>query len=125
RLAAAQFGDLHEARLELVAVDRRRRRRRRLAGAFDAMGQDLRHAARSLRRSPAFTGAAIATLTIGIGAATAVLAVVRAALRRAPRSATARCCGLCRTAARADWWLRGTTCPRSTSPTCRRRRRPT
>src|SRR5262245_39572786 len=47
---AARFGDL---------VSRRRRRRRydsqRKAGCMEGFGQELRHAARRLARSPAFT----------------------------------------------------------------------
>lgn len=42
----------------------------------------VRHAWRSLRRTPAFAGTAIATLTIGIGAPVAIFAVVNAILLR-------------------------------------------
>jgi predicted permease len=44
--------------------------------------QDLRYAVRSLRHAPAFTVAAIGTLTLGIGASVAVFAVVNGVLLR-------------------------------------------
>ena len=44
--------------------------------------RDLRHACRLIRRQPAFSGAAILTLAIGIGATTAVFTVVYGVLLR-------------------------------------------
>jgi putative ABC transport system permease protein len=49
---------------------------------IDDLQRDARYAVRSLRRSPAFTVAAVLTLSIGIGATTAIYSVVETVLFR-------------------------------------------
>lgn len=57
-------------------------RRRRASGAVERTAGDLTFAARALRRRPALTVAAVTTLTLGIGANTAIFSVVDAVVLR-------------------------------------------
>lgn len=51
---------------------------------IDSLRFDLRHALRSLRRSPAFSVAAIVVLALGIGANSAMFSALRATMLQAP-----------------------------------------
>jgi predicted permease len=49
---------------------------------MDELGRDLRHGLRALRRAPAFTLVAVATLTLGIGVNSTIFSLVNAILLR-------------------------------------------
>ena len=80
--ARRRFGDLEHVRRECVDIDRRLVRRRRAADYLEDLVTDLVLALRGLRRAPGFTAAALLTLAVGIGAATAIFTVAYGVLLR-------------------------------------------
>jgi predicted permease len=74
RRARLQFGNPRARREEMADLRR--------SAAVTALWRDLGYAVRVLRRSPVFTLAAVTTLSIGIGATTAVFSVVQAVVLR-------------------------------------------
>jgi predicted permease len=73
---ATQFGDIGRTRARYVSQRSRRQRRDRSRLRIEELAQDLRFGARTLRRYPSFSAAAILVLALGIGASTTVFTLV-------------------------------------------------
>ena len=80
--AQREFGDVMAARQALVGIDRRTEADQRRRDLLADLKDDLLFALRQLRGSRAFTIAALLTLTLGIGANTAIFSVVHGVLMR-------------------------------------------
>lgn len=75
-VAEREFGDVIDTRSRLTAVVRRRHQRAQRADAWEALAQDVRFGARSLRRTPVFTLTVALVLALGVGANAAVFGLI-------------------------------------------------
>ncbi len=81
-VAAGRLGDLASLKQSCVDLGRRRDREMRLVQWLDELRDDVKFALRQLRRSPGFALVATVTLALGIGANSAIFALVDATLLR-------------------------------------------
>jgi predicted permease len=82
--ARRRFGDVASVRTELVHIDERIGRNRDASNWRDAIMQDFRYSARSLRRQPVFVAAVVVTLALAVGANLTVFSLVDALFFRPP-----------------------------------------
>lgn len=75
-LALARFGDVESVRRRCLREGLAMDRRRQLRCALEELVQDALYALRSLRNQPAFAVAALFTLTLGLGATTALFSLL-------------------------------------------------
>jgi len=82
RRAFERLGNLGHLRRACIALGRKRDREMRLTQWFEEMRDDVRFAMRQIRGAPMFAVVAVLTLALGIGANSAIFALVDATLLR-------------------------------------------
>ena len=82
RKALKEFGDLASVQREVRQLERSYARRRSLLDCLADVGGDVRHAMRSLRRTPSFVIVVVVTLSLGIGLNSTIFSLVNAYLLR-------------------------------------------
>jgi predicted permease len=82
RAALDRFGDVHRVRRECRAIGTQRERRMRAAEYLSEFRQDVVFALRHMAAAPVFTIVALLTLSVAIGATTAIFSAVHAVVLR-------------------------------------------